>query len=137
MLDMKLSSSMRNSEFPEGTAGNRMITAFPRVKTRATVRSIEEMLVKRANAFDTMYYVYIVDEDNVLQGVISVKELLTITNKDVKVEDVVKRELVVVDSVTDQEEVVYRALSHNIKSIPVVNRENHLLGIVPYDTPDI
>jgi magnesium transporter len=44
-----------------------------------------------------------------------------------------KTKLVYAHPSTDQERMVYLALSHGIKAIPVVDRQKHLLGIVPYD----
>jgi len=111
-----------------------MITAVPIVQKEGTVREIERMIVEKAETYDTIDYVYIVDDDQVLRGVISIKEILAIPDKDTKVEDAMKRKLVVAHPLTHQERVVYLALSHNIKAVPVVDEKRHLLGIVPYDT---
>lgn len=125
---------MQNRKFPEGTAGNRMITAFPRVQTGETIRNAVKTIVKRAETFSSIDYVYVVDEDNVLQGVISAKEVLGVPNKGTKVEEVMRRKLVVAHPLTHQERVVYLALSRNVKAIPVVDKRRRLLGIVPFDT---
>ncbi len=50
-----------------------------------------------------------------------------------KVEDVMHRDLVIVTPKTDEERIVYLALSHGLKALPVVDDENHLMSIVPYD----
>lgn len=125
---------MKKTGLPSNTAGNRMITAFPSARIGETIRNIEKMIVERAQTFDTIDYVYVVDQDGILHGVISTKEVLGITNKDANVEDVMKRRLVVAHPLTHQERIVYLALSHNLKAIPVVDRRRRLLGIVPYDT---
>jgi len=125
---------MPNKKFPLKTAGSRMITAFPRVQIGETIRDVERMLVKKARTFDTLDYVYVTDEDNVLHGVVSIKEILGISRKDVKVEEVMEKDLVVTHPLTPQERMVYLALSHGIKAIPVVDKRRRLLGIVPYDT---
>jgi magnesium transporter len=65
--------------------------------------------------------------------VISIKELHA-SNKDADVEQIMKKKLVVARPLSHQETIVYLALSNKIKAIPVVDREKHLLGIVPYDT---
>jgi len=82
---------MQNKKFPLNTAGSRMITAFPRVQIGETIRDVERMLVKKARTFDTLDYVYVTDEYDVLHGVISIKEILGISRKDVKIEEVMKK----------------------------------------------
>jgi len=125
---------MRNRRLPLNTAGSKIVTAFPRAKIGEKIKEIERMLVDKAVTFDTLDYVYIVDDENVLTGVISIKEILGISQKDVLVEKVMKKDLVVARPLTPQERIVYLALSHNIKAIPVVDKRRRLLGIVPYDT---
>jgi len=125
---------MPGKKFPPNTAGSRMITTFPRVQFGETVKSVEGTLVEKAKTFDTLDYVYVTDKDNVIRGVVSIKEILGISRKDVKVEEVMKEDLIVAHPSTPQEEIVYLALSHNIKAIPIVDKRRHLLGIVPYDT---
>lgn len=92
------------------------------------------MIERRAKDFATIDYVYIVDGERVLRGVVSIKELLATAEPDVKVEEVMKKELVTVHPLTHQERVVYLALFHSLEAIPVVDREGHLLGVIPYDT---
>jgi len=125
---------MLNKKFPPNTAGSRIITAFPHVKIGEKIKDVEKMLIKKAKTFDTIDYVYIVDEDNLLHGVISIKEILGSPTKDVNVEEVMKKKLIVAYPLTRQERMVYLAISHNIKAIPVVDKRRRLLGIVPHNT---
>ena len=118
--------------FPPQTAGSRLISAFPRAKVGDTIASIEQILTEKANDFETIDYVYIVDEDEVLKGVISIKEIHS-SKKDTPVEDVMTEKLVFAHPLTDQERIVYLALSNGIKSIPVVDKQKRLLGIVPFN----
>ncbi len=125
---------MLKEKFYPDAAANKMITAFPRAKTGETIKNVEKMILKQSKAFDTIDYVYIIDENEALQGVISIKELHAVEKKDSTVEELMTKTLVVAHPSTDQEKLVYLALSHNIKAIPIVDDENRLLGIVPYDT---
>jgi len=109
-----------------------MITAFPQAKIGERIKDIKAMLAEKADTFDTIDYVYIVDEDRILQGVISIKEIHS-SKKDANTEDVMKRDLVVAHPLTHQERIVYLALSNKIKAIPVVDKNKRLLGIVSYD----
>lgn len=120
--------------YPQNTAGSRMTGAVPSAKIGETIDDVENMLSLKANTFDTIDYIYVVDKDNALCGVISIKEIFSILKKDTKVEEAMKKDLVAVEASTDQERIVYLALSHGIKALPVVDEEKRLLGVVPYDT---
>lgn len=124
---------MTPEDVPTETVESKMCTKFPRIKLGNTIEDIEEMLSHYANTYDTIDYIYVVDENNTLQGVISIKKVFSIQDDETKVEDVMQRDLVKVNPSTDQERIVYLALSHGLKALPVVDEKNHLLGIVPYD----
>lgn len=123
---------MPNKRYPLNTAGSRIITAFPHVRIGEKIRNVEKMLLDKANEFDTIDYVYVVGDNSVLKGVISIRELHA-SEKEASVEETMKKELVVAHPLTHQERIVYLALSNRIKAIPVVDKEKRLLGIVPYD----
>ncbi|MDI6806942.1 MAG: magnesium transporter [Candidatus Aenigmarchaeota archaeon] len=125
---------MVNKKFPPNTAGGKMVTVIPRVQVGENIRDVGKMFLKKAKTFDVIDYVYVVDKNDVLQGVISIKEIIGASERNVKVEEVMKRDVIVVHPLTHQERVVYLALSHGIKAIPVVDKERHLLGVVPHDT---
>jgi magnesium transporter len=92
------------------------------------------MLVRSAKNFKTLDYVYVVDGKNVLRGVASIKEILQVPDKRMRIENIMKRNLVVVHPLTHQERVAYIALTNRIKTVPVVDKAGRFLGIVPYDT---
>ncbi|MEM5766537.1 MAG: CBS domain-containing protein [Candidatus Aenigmatarchaeota archaeon] len=120
-------------KFPPGTAGKYMIKEVPVVKVDQTVNSIKKMILRKIKHFATIDYIYVVNEEKVLKGVISLKELLEV-KKNKLIEDVMKGNVIYVYPFTNQERVVYLALSHGIKMVPIVDREKHFLGVVPYDT---
>ncbi len=124
---------MPTKRYRLNTAGARIITAFPRVKLGERIADVEKTLLESSDAFDTIDYLYIVDDADVLKGVISIKELHRVA-KNATVEDVMKTKLIVAYPRTHQERIVYLALSSGLKAIPVIDRQRKLLGIVPYDT---
>lgn len=81
---------MSNKRYPPNTAGSRIITAFPRVKIGEKIKDLEKMLLIKADAFETIDYLYVVDDDNVLKGVVSIKELHA-SGKDANVEKIMKK----------------------------------------------
>lgn len=123
---------MDNHQAAPNNAESKMTIKIPCVQIGETVGNVEKMLSKRADEFDTIDYIYIIDKNRVLRGVISVKSLFRSLD-DVKVEKVMDKDLITVKPLTGQRRVVYLALSHGIKAIPVVDMKKRLLGIVPYD----
>lgn len=123
---------MLNRKFPPNTAGSRLVSAIPKAKVGDKIALVEQMLAQKAEDFETIDYVYVVDENNVLKGVVSIREI-HISKKDVNIEEIMTKKLVFAYPLTDQERIVYLALSNGIKSIPIVDRQKRLLGIVPFD----
>lgn len=124
----------KNSQLlPLKTAGRRMILEVPLAKTEETIREVEEMLLKKIKKFETINYIYVVDDEKRLKGVISIKEIFR-SHKTAKVSKFMIKDLVSVRSNTDQERAAILAVRHSLKAVPVVDKENHLLGIIPSDT---
>jgi len=115
------------------SAGRIMVTSVPVVVPSAAISEIEYQLTKRAKEFETVNYIYIVNSSHTLAGVISVKDVFQLP-KMTKVSDVMKKEVVSVRPHTDQERVAMLAIKYGLKAIPVVDAENHFLGVVPSDT---
>ena len=66
---------LNKTRFPSDTAGSKVIAAFPRAKVGDKVGDIKSVLVEQAETFETIDYVYVVDDSNVLQGVFSIREI--------------------------------------------------------------
>ncbi|MEN4005922.1 MAG: magnesium transporter [Methanobacteriaceae archaeon] len=119
--------------YPEDTAGSRMIDDVPMVEEDITIGEVLSEIEEKIKRFETINYVYVIDEEKRLIGVFSIKEAFK-ANKMKKVKDIMEKNLINTDTLTDQEKVVYLALKHNLKAIPVVDSSERLLGIVPSDT---
>lgn len=115
------------------TAGRRMILEVPLAKIGETIKEVEEMLLKKIKDFETINYIYIVDDEKRLKGVISIKEIFR-SPKTAKVDEFMIKDLISVHPHTDQEKAAILAVKHSLKAVPVVDKENHLLGIIPSDT---
>ncbi len=109
-----------------------MIKAVPSVKVFQTVEDAERMLLQKAKKFITIDYIYVLDEKNRLVGVVSIKDIFKASRKE-KIANIMKIKLVFAHLHTHQERIVYLALKHEIKAIPIVDKENHFLGVVQYD----
>lgn len=120
--------------YPEKTAGYNMITQVPVYSSDQTVCEIESHLIKHSCDYTSIDYIYILDEQDLFKGVLSIRKIMETRDKSIKAEEIMVRDLITVDPNTDQERLVYKALSHGLKSIPVVDEEGKLLGVVPHDS---
>ena len=121
-----------NQSFPPESAGRLMTAKVPLAASDATIADIEKILLKRVKEFETINYIYIVNKNKKLKGVISIKDVFRLS-KSTPVSQMMEKDSISVRPHTDQERVALLALRHNLKAIPVVDKENHLLGIVPSD----
>lgn len=121
------------NECPLNSACKIMTEKIPTANLTSTIKEVETLLEKQMKEFDTINYVYIVDgRDKKLKGVLTVKDIFR-QPKDKLVKDIMKTDLVTVRPHTHQERVAYLALKNNIKAIPVVDKDDNLLGAVSND----
>ena len=125
-------NQLKNKKLPTESAGRIMAVNVPIAQDNATIADIENLLLKEAKNLETINYIYIVNSEKKLTGVISIKEVFCLP-KTTSVSQVMKKELVKVRPRTDQERVAMLAIRHNLKAIPVVDIENKFLGAVPSD----
>ena len=121
------------SLLPSDTAGTRITTKFISVRNKETIGVIRSMLISKAKEFEIIDYLYVIDYEEVLQGVISIKDVLQ-TADETRVDMIMKRNPITVDSHADQERIIYLVLQHDLKAVPVVDKNRHLVGVIPYHT---
>jgi magnesium transporter len=125
---------LRLQSYPEGTAGALMTTEVARLPESLTVRAALEALSRIAEDLETIYYIYIVDENNHLRGAVSARRLVTHLGKPNKpITDLMERNLVTVEVTDDQEAVAAKVADYDFLAIPVVDHEQHLVGIITHD----
>lgn len=106
---------------------------IPAVPIRTTLVQVKELLIAKSRDYKTINYIYVTDKENHLQGIFSIKEFLEHQKDKEKVDDIMKKEIVSVRAHTHQERAALLALQHKIKAVPVVDKENVFLGIIPFD----
>lgn len=109
-----------------------MVQTVPTARPENTVAEAERLLLQRTKEFETINYIYVTDEENRLVGVMSVKEVFR-APKNSRVKDLMGTKLVTVHHRTHQERIANLALKHNLKAIPVVDKDGRFLGVVPSD----
>ena len=124
----------RLSAYPEDTAGAVMTTQFARLSEEMPVGRALKEIGQQAGELETIYYLYVVDQEDHLRGVVSARGLVSGMGKpDVLISDLMERDLVTVNVADDQEEVADKVARYNLSAIPVVDDEHHMLGIITHD----
>jgi magnesium transporter len=105
------------------------------LKKDSSVYNALAYLSNKSADLETINYVYVADGAGKLEGVVSLKDLFRNAKDrgEKSLEDLMTTEMVTVRSRKSQERAAHLALKHGIKSIPVVDKEGKLLGIIPND----
>ncbi|MBU5226411.1 magnesium transporter [Clostridium senegalense] len=114
------------------TAGGIMATEYISIKENMTVKETLKYLQKVAPNAESAYYLYVVDEDEKLKGVVSLREIV-VSPFDTLIIDVLNSNVISVHHDMDQEEVAHRFEKYGFLTMPVINDEEQMLGIVTVD----
>lgn len=118
--------------YEEKTAGSIMTTEYVSLYENQTVKEAMRSLRKQAPDAETIYYLYVLNQDKQLVGVLSLRELI-IAEGDLLVKDVMSENIVSVSVAKDQEEVAQMIMDYDFIAVPVVDFRNYLLGIITVD----
>lgn len=118
--------------YAEYTAGAIMTTEYVSVYENSTVRSAMTVLRNEAPNAETIYYVFVIDDNRRLSGVISLRDLI-ISDEDTLIHDIMNERVVYVKASDDQEDVAQIMKDYNFLAIPVVNDGQEMLGIITVD----
>jgi magnesium transporter len=119
--------------YAEDEAGGLMNPRFARVRPDATVDEAITYLRRQARErLGSIYYVYVLDEQQRLRGVVSFRQLFSAATGR-RVADIMHRDVLSVREDQDQEEVGNLFAQHGFAAIPVVDAENRVKGIVTLD----
>ena len=119
--------------YPENSAGSIMTTEYVALRPNMTVE--ESILRIRRQGVDkeTIYTCYVIAADRTLVGLVTVKDLLLTEDDDTKISDIMLTNLISVTTQDDQEEVARMFSKYNFLALPVVDKENRMVGIVTFD----
>jgi magnesium transporter len=119
--------------YAEDAAGGLMNPRYARLRPDMTVDEAISYLRRQARErLETIYYVYVLDEQQHLLGVVSFRELFA-AQPTARVRDVMRREVLTVREDQDQESVSRVVAQQDLYAIPVVDAENRIKGIVTVD----
>lgn len=117
--------------FESDSAGGIMSTEFISIRANNTVEDTLHFLQKNTDE-QTTYYLYVTDKQMVLKGVVSLREIVT-SPFDRKVIDITNPNVISVHYNDDQEEVAHLFEKYDFIMMPVVDDDNHMLGVITFD----
>ncbi len=118
--------------YPPDTAGRVMTENFPWVMPDWTAAQTLQFLRDQKGKFEQTYYLYVTEEAGALLGVCTLRQVVE-ADQDDHIGELMTRDLVTVAPETDQEEVAQLIARYDFLSLPVVDRDDRLLGIVMVD----
>lgn len=119
-------------KYPDDSAGSIMTTEYVSLRPNMTVLDAIKRIRRTGVDKETIYTCYVTKENRKLIGILSIKTLL-LSDEDDVVEDIMETNVISVNTLDDQEVVAQMFNKYDFLAIPVVDRENRLVGIVTVD----
>lgn len=124
----------RLQSFAEGTAGALMTTEVAKLTEGLTVREALDELSLQAERLETIYYLYVVDDDDRLRGIVSGRQLISSLGRtETHLQDLMQTDVIVATVTEHQEAVAEKVERYDLLAIPVVDEAWRLLGIITHD----
>lgn len=118
--------------YEEGTAGSVMTTEYAMLPQSLTVADALARLRLQAPNKETIYYIYITDEERRLLGILSLRDLI-MSKPGIVLENIMQTQVISVHHEQQVEEVAAAISKYDLLAVPVVNEDNRLLGIITVD----
>ncbi|ACA55932.1 magnesium transporter [Clostridium botulinum] len=119
-------------KYEEDSAGSIMTIEFVDLKKEMTVEQAIERIRKVGVDKQTINTCYVIDRNRKLEGITSIRRLI-LSNKDVLIKDIMKENYVSINTFDDQEYVASQFKKYDLVSMPVVDKEHRLVGIITID----
>jgi magnesium transporter len=120
------------AQYEEGTAGAVMSSDYAVLRPEMTVEEAIEQLRIQAPEKETIYYIYVVDENRRLIGFVSLKDIIVSKPKR-RIRDLMHTDIIKAGVNEDQESVANKIEKYDLIAIPVVDDNNVIVGIVTHD----
>ena len=119
--------------YPEYSAGSIMTTEYVSLRPHMTIEEAILRIRRQGVDKETIYTCYVIASDRRLLGLVTVKDLLLADNDETRIEDIMITNLISVTTQDDQEAVAQMFSKYNFLALPVVDKENRMVGIVTFD----
>ena len=119
--------------YPENSAGALMTMEYVSLRPDMTVEEAILRIRRQGVDKETIYTCYVLAKDRTLQGIVTVKDLLLAESDDTEISEIMTTNVISVTTQDDQEEVAKMFSKYNFLALPVVDKENRMVGIVTFD----
>lgn len=119
-------------KYPKDSAGSIMTAEFTNLRANMSVKEAINYIRRHGADSETLYNAYVIDSNRVLDGVITLRTLL-LSRDDEIVSDLMEDDVTKVHTSDDKEDVAYLFNRYDYLSLPVVDSEDRLVGIITYD----
>ena len=118
--------------YPDGSAGSVMTAEFIDIKKTLTVEEAVARIRHTGVNKETVYTIFVVDSARKLEGIVSLRDLLFANETDI-IENIMSVDIQKAHTTDDRESVVALISKYDLLSLPIVDKENRLVGIVTVD----
>lgn len=119
-------------QYPDDSAGSIMTVEFVDLKQNLTVEEAIRKIRREGIDKETINYCYVLSPDRVLLGTVSLRRLL-LSEPDEIIANIMHENMITISTLADQEEVAHTFQKYDFTSMPVVDSENRLVGIITVD----
>lgn len=119
-------------KYPEDSAGSIMTAEYMDLHKDMTVLQAIERIRQRGAETEQIYTCYVTNRRRVLEGVVTVKELL-LSSDDRLIEDIMETDIITATTLDDKEDAAQTMMKYDFLAMPVVDKENRLVGIITAD----
>lgn len=118
--------------YPDESAGGLMTTSFVALRRQTTAEQAIQFLREVSPTSEIPYYLYVVDRDQRLKGVIGFRDLV-IARPEVTMQEIMDPDVISAKVDSDQEEVARTMSRYSLTAIPVVDPYEKLIGVITHD----
>jgi len=111
------------------SVGSIMNTDFITAKETQTVKELLDILKAERNKAELIYYIYVVENDDILKGVVTIRELLS-SRLETQIADIMNKNIISVEIDTNIKRVAQIFFKYNFIAIPVVDNDRRIQGII-------
>ena len=119
-------------KYPADSAGSIMTTEFVDLKINMTVEEAFKKIKKIALDKETVYTCYVLDTSRKIVGIVDVKSLLLADNE-TRIKEIMETNVITVNTLDDKEDVAKKFDKYDFMALPVVDKEERLVGIITVD----
>lgn len=118
--------------YPENSAGSLMTIEFVDLKKEMTVEQALKHIKKTGLDKETIDTCYVIDNERTLEGIVTIRRII-LSDEDDLVRNIMETNITFVHTLDDQEGVAVKFMKYDLLSMPVVDNENRLVGIITVD----